>query len=298
MSATDGKYLPFDPNPRTPAIAPPVGACDSQFHISGMGYKKREGATYSSEGATFEAAARMHKTLGIDRGVILQSTVYATDHTIVLDALAELGPNYRAIGVIDDNLTDNDLEKLKAAGVVGIRFTFREQLNLVPSWDLFERSAARCKELGWILKINTPWAGFNPELVSAIRKLEGQTVSIDHMARLRGLADPNLKLVCDLLREGNIWMMISNGHRYSTYPHFNEAVDVARELIQANPDRLVWGTDWPHPLHEEFMPNDTDLLELAYRYSDDPAIRQKIFVDNPVKLFGFGPLAKTEGATA
>ncbi|GAA4333134.1 amidohydrolase family protein [Pigmentiphaga soli] len=287
MSTAKARYLPFDPNPRAPSEAPPRNSCDCQFHISGHGYKKREGATYSSEGATFEAARRMHEKLGIDRGVIVQSTVYATDHTIVLDALRQLGPNYRAIGVIDDTLSDGDLDRLKAAGVCGIRFTFREQLNLVPSWDLFERSAARCKEIGWILKINAPWDGFNPELVARIRKLKDQTVEIDHMGRVRGLQDPNLPIVCDLLKEGNVWLMISNGHRYSTYPHFNEAVDVAKAFIEANPDRLVWGTDWPHPLHADFMPNDADLLELLYRYSDDPAIRKKILVDNPARLFGF-----------
>lgn len=287
MGTEKARYLPFDPHPRAPNEAPPPNSCDSQFHISGHGYKKREGATYSSEGATFQAAQSMHQKLGIARGVIVQSTVYATDHTIVLDALKQLGPNYRAIGVIDDSLSDKDLEQLKAAGVCGIRFSFREQLNLVPSWDLFERSAARCKEIGWILKINAPWDGFNPELVAQIKKLKHQQVAIDHMGRVRGLQDPNLDTVCGLLKEGNTWLMISNGHRYSTYPHFNEAVDVAREFIKANPERLIWGTDWPHPLHEDFMPNDADLLELLYRYSDDPVIRKKILVDNPARLFGF-----------
>ena len=287
MGTEKARYLPFDPHPRTPCEAPPPNSCDCQFHISGHGYKKREGATYSSEGATFQAAQSMHQKLGIARGVIVQSTVYATDHTIVLDALKQLGPTYRASGVIDESLSDKDLEQLKAAGVCGIRFSFREQLNLVPSWDLFERSAARCKEIGWILKINAPWDGFNPELVAQIKKLKDQQVAIDHMGRVRGLQDPNLDTVCGLLKEGNTWLMISNGHRYSTYPHFNEAVDVAREFIKANPERLIWGTDWPHPLHEDFMPNDADLLELLYRYSDDPVIRKKILVDNPARLFGF-----------
>lgn len=286
MSTAKAQYLPFDPNPRTPSQTPPPNSCDCQFHIAGSGYKKREGATYSSEGATFEAAQRMHEALGIDRGVIVQSTVYGSDHTIVLDALRQLGPNYRAIGVMDDSLTDADLEKLKAAGVCGIRFTFREQLNLVPSWDLFERSAARCKEIGWILKVNAPWDGFNPELVAQIRKLRDQTVEIDHMGRVRGLKDPNLDVVCGLMKEG-VWLMLSNGHRYSTYPHFDEAVEVGMAFIQANPDRLIWGTDWPHPLHSEFMPNDADLLELLYRYTGDAAMRKKILVDNPAKLFGF-----------
>jgi len=286
MSTPGSQYLPFDPNPRTPKEAPPRNSCDSQFHISGEGYKTRPGATYHSTGATYEAARKMHKALGIDRGIIVQSTVYATDHTIVLDALAALGPNYKAIGVIDDTLSDSDLARLKQGGVCGVRFSFSKRLNLVPSPELFAHSAARCKELGWVLKINL--GDDLAPLVATVKGLRDQPVVIDHMARVRGLGDRNLGAMCDLLKQGNVWLMMSNGHRVSTRPHFDEAVAVGKEYIKTNPDRLIWGSDWPHPLHEEFMPNDADLLELFYRYTDnDQALRRRILVDNPAKLFGF-----------
>jgi predicted TIM-barrel fold metal-dependent hydrolase len=286
MNAPGSHYLPFDPNTRTPKEAPPRNSCDSQFHISGEGYKTRPGATYHSTGATYEAARKMHKALGIDRGIIVQSTVYATDHTIVLDALKALGPNYKAIGVIDDTLSDADLAALKKAGVCGVRFSFGKRLNLIPSPELFARSAARCKELGWVLKINLPEEGLSP-LVETIKGLKDQPVVVDHMARVRGTGDPNCNKMCDLLKQGNVWLMMSNGHRVSTRPHFDEAVALGKEYIKTNPDRLIWGSDWPHPLHEEYMPNDADLLELFYRYSDDAAVRRKVLVDNPAKLFGF-----------
>ncbi len=287
MSTPGSQYLPFDPNPRTPKEAPPRNSCDSQFHISGEGYKTREGATYHSTGATYEAARKMHKALGIDRGIIVQSTVYATDHTIVIDALAALGPNYKAIGVIDDTLSDAELAKLKKAGVCGVRFSFGKRLNLIPSPELFARSAARCRELGWVLKINLPEEGLGP-LVATVKGLKDQPVVIDHMARVRGVNDPNMKAMCDLLKQGNVWLMMSNGHRVSSRPNFDEVIPVGKEYIKTNPDRLVWGSDWPHPLHDEFMPNDADLLELFYRYTDnDQTVRQKILADNPAKLFGF-----------
>lgn len=286
MSQPGSQYLPFDPNPRTPKETPPRNSCDSQFHISGEGYKTRPGATYHSSGATYQAALKMHKALGIDRGIIVQSTVYATDHTIVVDALAALGRNYKAIGVIDDTLSDAELVSLKKAGVCGVRFSFGKRLNLIPSPELFARSAARCKELGWVLKINLPEEGLGP-LVATVKGLKDQPVIIDHMARVRRLGDPNLSAMRDLLKQGNVWLMMSNGHRVSTRPHFDEAVAVGKEYIKTNPDRLIWGSDWPHPLHDEYMPNDADLLELFYRYTDDPAVRQKILVDNPAKLFGF-----------
>jgi 2-pyrone-4,6-dicarboxylate lactonase len=97
-----------------------------------------------------------------------------------------------------------------------------------------------------------------------------------------------MKAMCDLLKQGNVWLMMSNGHRVSSRPNFDEVLPVGKEYINTNPDRLVWGSDWPHPLHDEFMPNDADLLELFYRYTDkDQSLRQKILADNPAKLFGF-----------
>ena len=286
MSEHGGQYLPFDPNPRKPKEPPPPNTCDCQFHISGDSrYKTREGATYKSEGATYQAARRMHRVLGIERGIIVQSTVYATDHTIVIDALKDLGPKYRAVGVIDDTVSDAELQRLHDAGVRGVRFSFRTRLNLVPSTDLFERSAARIKELGWVLKMNMPDEGVGP-MVDTIKRLKDQPVVIDHLGRVRGANDPSLPKLADLLKQGNVWVMMSNGHRVSTWPGCEEAIPVGKALIKANPDRLVWGTDWPHPLHDKFMPNDADLLELFYRYTDnDQALRRKILVDNPTALF-------------
>lgn len=287
MATPASPYLPFDPNPRKPNEVPPRNSCDCQFHISGEGYKTRPGATYHSPGATYQAARKMHEVLGIDRGVIVQSTVYATDHTIVLDALAALGPSYRAIGVMDDTLSDAELARLNKAGVRGVRFSFGKHLNMIPSPELFARSAARCKEIGWIVKINLPEDGL-ATMVPTIRGLKDQPVVVDHLARVRGLGDPNLPAMVELLGQGNIWVMMSNGHRVSTLPHFSEAVAVGKKYIETNPERLIWGSDWPHPLHTNYMPNDADLLELFYRYTDnDQAMRRMILVDNPAKLFGF-----------
>jgi predicted TIM-barrel fold metal-dependent hydrolase len=287
MATSGSQYLPFDPNPRKPSEAPPRNSCDCQFHISGEGYKTRPGATYHSPGATYQAARKMHEVLGIDRGVIVQSTVYATDHTIVLDALSALGPSYRAIGVMDDSVSDAEMAKLSKAGVRGVRFSFGKHLNMIPSAELFARSAARCKEIGWIVKINLPEDGL-ATMVPTIKALRDQPVVIDHLGRMRGLQDPNLPAMIEFLRQGNIWVMMSNGHRVSKRPQFSDAIAVGKKYIETNPERMIWGSDWPHPLHTDYMPNDAELLELFYRYTDnDQAMRQKILVDNPAKLFGF-----------
>jgi predicted TIM-barrel fold metal-dependent hydrolase len=287
METTRTRYLSFDPHPRKPKVPLPAGACDSQFHISGDGYKTREGAAYHSDGATYQAGLKMHGTLGFERGVVVQSTVYALDHSLIVDALKALGPNYRGIGVMDDSMTDGDLARLDEAGICGVRFSFLKLLNLVPSDELFLRSAARCREMGWILKVNLAAEGLTPALIAMIRSLRDQPVVIDHMARIRGVEDPLLPAALDLLRQGNVWIMMSNGHRLSTRPHHDEAVAVAHRFIETSPDRLVWGSDWPHPLHAEYMPNDTDLLELFFRYAPGEEMRRRILVDNPARLFGF-----------
>jgi predicted TIM-barrel fold metal-dependent hydrolase len=123
-------------------------------------------------------------------------------------------------------------------------------------------------------------------MVDTIRRMKDQPIVIDHFGRVRGPSDPSLPKLLDLYKQDNVWVQISNGHRYSTWPGCEDVIPVARALIAANPNRLVWGTDWPHPLHDKFMPNDADLLELFYRYTDnDQGLRRKILVDNPTALY-------------
>jgi predicted TIM-barrel fold metal-dependent hydrolase len=104
---------------------------------------------------------------------------------------------------------------------------------------------------------------------------------------VRGAYDPSLPKLADLLKQGNVWVMMSNGHRVSTWPGCEEAIPVGKALIKANPDRLIWGTDWPHPLHDKFMPNDADLLDLILDWAPEGAARRRIMIDNPAELFGF-----------
>jgi predicted TIM-barrel fold metal-dependent hydrolase len=255
----------------------PPKSCDSQFHVSGEGYKTREGATYHSVGATDQAALHMHRTLGFERGVVVQSTVYATDHSLLVDTLEALGPNYRGIGVIDDTLSDADLASLKEAGVCGVRFSFLKLLNLVPSDDLFLRSAARCRELGWILKVNLASEGLTPSIVSMIRGLKDQPVVIDHMARIRGTDDPKHAVALDLLKQGNIWIMMSNGHRLSTPPHHDEAVRVAGSYIETAPGREACESAthaWilqDHLRHPPYAASQPDALEPAATEKTSPS---------------------------
>ena len=285
------QYLSFDPNTRKPKVVPPPKSCDSQFHVFGSRekYPVRPGTVYEAPEATFAEAKKMHKILGIERAVIVQSTAYGLDHSAVLDALAEGGPNYRGVGVINDTTSDAELARLNAGGVRGARFNFYKAVNFAPSVDAFNKSIPRIQELGWCVKLHLG-AGDLMKYDSIFRKLKVNVV-IDHMGRVDmglGMKDPNAQRVVDLLKTGNWWVMLSNGHKQSKtgFP-WNDAVEVAQAYIKAAPDRVIWSTDWPHPLVTENMPNDADLLELLFRYAPGEAERKKILVDNPAILFGF-----------
>ena len=178
-------YLPFDPNPRRPSKLPPPKSIDSQFHVLGPveKYPIRAGAAYQMPSATWEAALRVHKALGIERGIIVQTTTYGADHSVVLDGLAAMGPNYRACAnaLVFAEADDAYLAKLDAAGVGGARFSFRKELGAVLSDKDFERAIARIRELGW-------YAKFQPEkdgIVGNLDKIRGLNVPvlIDHMGR-------------------------------------------------------------------------------------------------------------------
>lgn len=288
------KYFPFDPNPQPPTPLPPPHSCDCQFHVFGDAakYPVRPGADYVMPTATFAEATKMHRTLGIERGLIVQPTTYGLDHQALLDALAEGGKHYRgcAVSPVLTEASDSYLAKLHDAGVRGARFNFPKRLNLVPSPEAFSRMVDRLKELGWYAKVQPDFDGITDDVMALIENLD-ITVVIDHMARAKAEDGPNGRLVrkvVDLLKKGNFWVMLSNGHKISKagYP-WDDMIPIARAYIDAAPDRMIWSTDWPHPVSTKQPPNDGKLLELLYRYAPDETERKRILVDNPAALFGF-----------
>jgi predicted TIM-barrel fold metal-dependent hydrolase len=286
-------YLAFDSKPRRPSPPPPPNSIDGQFHVLGPleKYPVRPGAAYQMPSATWEAALRMHKTLGIERGVIVQTTTYGADHAVVLDGLTAMGPNYRgcANALVFAEASEGYLAKLHDAGVRGARFSFRQELGAVLSDRDFARAIARIRELGWYVKIQPEKDG----IISSVERYQSLDVPvlIDHMARpdpARGKDDPNLRKMLELLSRGNFWVMLSLGEKTSKAGQpWDDVMPIARAYIEAAPGRCVWASDWPHPVSVVQPPNDADLLELMYRYAPDAATLEQILVHNPAKLFGF-----------
>lgn len=279
----------FQRETRAPAERAPPGSWDCQVHVFADfdRYPIRANAVYPPPLATIDDMRRMHRALGIERGVIVQATAYGTDHTLLLDLLAE-EPGYVGVAIIDDTTTDADLARLHAGGVRSARFNFAKFLKMAPSPAAFQRGIARISELGWIAKIHC----VGDELIEhadLFRPLKIPTV-IDHMGHFYfkdGPDQPVVPLLLELLEKDNVWIMLSNADRRSAegYP-WNDSLPFARKFIDKAPDRCIWGTDWPHTHYAAKMPNDAELLELLGRFAPEPAMRRRILVDNPQRLWG------------
>jgi 2-pyrone-4,6-dicarboxylate lactonase len=238
--------------------------------------------------ANFQAARRMHEALGIERGVLVQPVAYATDYRALLDALKELD-GYRGVVLIDEGTTDRELQRLHDAGVRGVRFNFWKRQNMAPTPAFFERSLARIDAMGWHAKIHAAgeeWV----ELGEILAKVKIPAV-IDHMGHMdpaAGFDRLAFRVLLDLLKKENWWVMIANGDRLSAMDRaWDDVIPMARRLIEAAPDRAIWATDWPHNQYTKRIPNDAELLELLYRCAPEPELRQKLLTDNPVRLLGF-----------
>ncbi|MDH7799713.1 MULTISPECIES: amidohydrolase family protein [unclassified Beijerinckia] len=273
----------------------PRGSCDCQLHVYAQdrsAYPIRHNRPlYDAPVAELSDALRMHEQVALDRLVLVQATVYTTDHALLLDSLAKLTPaRARGVAIIDDSVTDDELKRLDAAGVRAARFNFQPRLGLVPSLDMFRRSVRRVQDLGWFIKI---FGGPSElaEIADEIRRCEVPVV-IDHMGHLNqggAIHEAGLKLLRSTLEQKDRWVMLSNGHRLSArgYP-WDDAVEVGRLLYETVPDRCIWGSDWPHvgslggP-----MPDDGDLVRLLLRYLPDNEAIERVLVTNPTKLFGF-----------
>ena len=290
-------YLPFDPNPRAPTPLPPAGSCDSQFHVFGPReqFPVRPGAAYEMPSATWKVAQKLHRTLGITRGVIVQATTYGADHSVVLDALENLNPahgprNYLgcANAAVLTECDDAYLAKLHDAGVRGARFT-RAGLGISLSAAEQDKAFSRIKELGWYVKLQPEPDGIATQL-AVYDDLE-VPILLDHMGRAdptKGEDDPNLAAILERLKRGNYWVMLSLSEKISrTGAPWDDVVPLAQRLIAAAPDRCVWGSDWPHPVSVKQPPNEGELLELLYRFAPDASVLRKILVDNPTHFFGF-----------
>jgi len=280
-----------DPNTRTPKFRLPPNTCDAHTHIFGPGHKYPYAAdrSYTPPDAPLESFRELHDKLGIERAVIVNASCHGLDNRVVMDAVAASDGRYRAVVNIDDTITEKELHQLNEGGARGCRFNFVRHLGGVPDMRVFERVTAMIAPLGWHLDLHFDAVDL-PDHAAMLDKLPVR-YTIDHMGRVKaseGFGQKSFEALLALLRrDEKCWVKVSGCERVSSSgPPFQDAAPFARMLAETAPDRVIWGTDWPHP-NVKVMPNDGDLVDLVPLFLPDAALQRKVLVDNPARLFEF-----------
>ncbi len=279
---------PPHPSPARPAIALPPGACDAHCHVFGPAARFPYAPTrrYTPPDAPAEKLESLHRHLGISRKVLVQASVHGHDNSAMLDAIARDPDSTRGVAMVADDVSDDGLAALHAQGVRAVRFNFVSHLGGAPELGAVSRMATRIAKLGWHLVLHLD----AEDLVEYRDFLDTLRVPfvIDHMGRVvagDGLRqEPFLRLL-DLMKNGLAWVKLSGAERVSSMlGDFADAVPFAAALVDAAHDRVLWGTDWPHPNVRE-MPDDGRLVDLIPLFAADEALRRKLLVDNPTRLY-------------
>jgi 2-pyrone-4,6-dicarboxylate lactonase len=283
---------PPDPDPHPPrAVTLPPHACDAHCHIFGPAarFPFSPERSYTPPDARIEDFERLQARLGLSRAVFVQASCHGTDNRAMVDALRRGAGRYAGVAMVDDTFTLDDLSELHAAGVRGVRFNFVAHLGGAPELDHFWRVVGRVDRLGWhvVLHFDAHDLPAHAELLDRIPC----PFVIDHMARVdatAGLDQPPFQALLRQLRDERCWVKISGAERLTAdgAPPYADVVPFARALVAAAPDRVLWGTDWPHP-NVRHMPDDGDLVDLLADMAPDEATRHRILVDNPERLYDF-----------
>jgi predicted TIM-barrel fold metal-dependent hydrolase len=279
---------PPDASPVKPTYSAPPGACDAHCHIFGPAarFPYAPARRYTPPDAPKDRLAALHRHLGLSRAVLVQASCHGTDNRAMLDAIASSSGAWRGVAMVDANVTDSELEALHAGGVRGVRFNFVAHLGGAPDLNDVDQVLRRVDPLGWHVVLH-----LDAEDILTYREfLERLRVPfvIDHMGRVKaahGLDQQPFRLLLDLMKNELAWVKVSGPERISAGGKpFHDAVPFARALIDAAPDRVLWGTDFPHP-NVKVMPNDGELVDLFALFTGDEDLRRKVLVDNPTRLY-------------
>jgi len=279
--------VPNSAGTAAPKLKAPANSCDCHMHIyDGERFPPSRPASRMQPDARVAEYRLFQRRIGTSRVVVVQPAAYVTDNDVTLDALAQFGPQARGVAVVHPNVTDGELKRLADGGIRGIRFTQFDPRSAATTIDMIEPLARRVAPLGWHVQIH--WRA--DQIVGAadlLWRLPG-TVVFDHLGRLTGgVDDPAFAVIRRMLDRGRTWVKLSGAYMMDAPPAYAAAGDVARAYIAAAPERMVWGSDWPHPT-EIHKPDDALLFDLLSAWAPDAATRQRILVDNPATLYGFG----------
>ena len=283
-----------DPEPTRAQFSLPPGTIDAHAHIFGAPneYAFSPARGYTPPEASLESYLALHKKLGgIERAVLTQPSVYGTDNSCMLDIVDRMKGRFLAVAAVGQDITDAELESMHERGVRGARVNIVDKGGMpFDGIGAVRKFTERIKHLGWHLELLVHVHEFDD--LRATMNSMAVDVSFGHLGYMRtdnGIDHPGFKEYLDLLRDGNCWTKFSGSYRITTSQHtpYHDVTPFAKAIIAANEDRIVWGTDWPHPTFKGNMPNDGALMDQLLDWAPDEAIRKKILVDNPESLYGF-----------
>jgi 2-pyrone-4,6-dicarboxylate lactonase len=288
---TDPKWLDFHPHPTKPRFVVPSGSVDAHCHVFGPGaaFPYAPERKYTPCDAPKEKLWQLRDFLGFERNVIVQATCHGTDNRALVDALEASQGRARGVATVGESVADEELRRLDRAGVRGVRFNFVKRLVDVTPRDVLMRIAERIAPLGWHIVIYFEAADL-PELYDFFTSLPTPVV-VDHMGRPdvgKSVEGPEFGLFTRLMQENhNFWCKVSCPERLSASgpPAYDDVVPFARRIVECCPDRVLWGTDWPHPNLKGHMPDDGLLVDYIPRIATTAQAQHRLLVDNPMRLY-------------
>ena len=284
--------VPHSAGTRKPAIAAPEGACDAHIHVYDRRFPMHGSPDAMLDHATADDYRLLQQRTGTQRTVVVQPRVHGTDNSVTLDAIQALGAHRtRGVAVVRPEVSDAELEQLHEGGIRGIRFTLYTAANAATDFSMVEPLARRVHTLGWHVQLH--WSADQIATHATLLDRLPCTMVFDHLARLAqpcALAHPAYGVVSRLLDEGRTWIKLSGAYldsRLGAEGGYADTVDVARTWARQAPERVVWGSDWPHPTERTAKPDDAQLFDLLGQWVPDEAARRRVLVDNPARLYDF-----------
>jgi len=272
-----------------PLLKTPRGACDCHMHFFDRRFPLAGNARGQEPDARVSVYRELQQRLGLERVVVVQPTAYGRDNRCTLAAIAELGDCARGVAVVDSSVTDAELERLTLGGIRAVRFRMLDRPEL--PWDMLEDMAARVAAFGWHVQFQMDGRLFH-EREALLKRLQCPLV-IEHVGKfLEPVAPdhPGFQALLRLVDRGHCWVKLSGAYMLSTAgpPHYPDIGALAKALVKSAPERLVWASNWPHPLPSRTAPpDDVMLLDLLLDWAPDPIIRNRILATNPARLYGF-----------
>jgi 2-pyrone-4,6-dicarboxylate lactonase len=287
----DANYKPFCPNPSKPIYVPPPGAVDAHCHVFGPAdqFPYAPERKYTPCDASKAQLFALRDYLGFSRNVIVQATCHGRDNRALVDALKASNGLARGIATVGPDITHEELLELHAAGVRGVRFNFVKRLVDKTPREVFIGIAEKIAKLGWHIVVYFE-AHELEELIPFLNQLP-TIIVVDHMGRPeveKGVDHPDFQRFVDLMKNNpKVWSKVTCPERLSIEgpPHYNDFAPFARKLVQLFPDRVLWGTDWPHPNMTTHVPDDGHLVDMIPKIAPSAEEQKALLIDNPMRLY-------------